>query len=68
MDAVLADGSELELKTYSCFLDWFGEVRHLEVVSNEGRFPLLGVGLLLGLELRVNYQTLELLLLSGQTL
>jgi clan AA aspartic protease len=62
VDAILADGSQVELSTYTCFVDWLGEQRRLEVVANEGEYPLLGVGLLLGLELRVNYHTLEMTL------
>jgi clan AA aspartic protease len=62
VDAILADGSQIELNTYTCFVNWFGRERRLEVVANEGDYPLLGVGLLLGLELRVNYHTLELTL------
>jgi clan AA aspartic protease len=62
VDAILADGSLVELDTYTCFVNWFGEKRRLEVVANEGDYPLLGVGLLLGLELRANYHTLELAL------
>ena len=62
VDAILADGSEVELKTYTCFINWFGEERRLEVVANDGDYPLLGVGLLIGLELRINYYTLELTL------
>ena len=60
VDAILADGSPIELNTYTCFVDWFGSTRRLEVVANDGDHPLLGVGLLLGLELRVNYRTLLL--------
>jgi clan AA aspartic protease len=60
VDAVLADGSQIEVKTYTCHVNWFGEERRLEVVSNDGDFPLLGVGLLLGLELRANYHTMSL--------
>ena len=60
VDAVLADGSQIEVKTYTCHVNWFGEERRLEVVSNDGDFPLLGVGLLLGLELRANYHTMNL--------
>ena len=62
VDAILADGSQIELNTYTCFVNWFGNERRLEVVANDGEYPLLGVGLLLGLELRVNYHTLELAL------
>jgi clan AA aspartic protease len=65
VDAVLADGSPIELNTYTCFVDWFGSNRRLEVVANEGEYPLLGVGLLLGLELRVNYRALLLTLNEG---
>ncbi len=60
VDAILADGSQIEVKTYTCHVNWFGEERRLEVVANEGDYPLLGVGLLLGLELRANYHTMEL--------
>ncbi len=62
VDAILADGSQIELDTYTCFVHWFQVERRLEVVANDGAYPLLGVGLLLGLELRVNYHTLELTL------
>ena len=60
VDVILADGSQIEVKTYTCFVDWFGEKRRLEVVANDGDYPLLGVGLLLGLELRANYHTMDL--------
>ena len=62
VDAILADGSQIELNTYTCLVNWFGEQRRLEVVANDGDYPLLGVGLLLGRELRVNYHTFELTL------
>ena len=65
VDAVLADGSPVELSTHTCMIDWFGHERRLEVVANDGEYPLLGVGLLLGLELRANYRTLELTLAAG---
>ncbi|MBM81105.1 MAG: hypothetical protein CMJ78_10985 [Planctomycetaceae bacterium] len=62
VDAILADGSKTVYPTCTCLMDWFGDVRRLEVVANEGTYPLLGVGLLLGLELCVNYSTLQLTL------
>ena len=62
IDAILADGSQTELNTYSCVIEWFGNERNLEVIANEGEYPLLGVGLLLGLELRVDYRNLRLTL------
>lgn len=65
VDAVLADGSPIELHTHTCLINWFGSERRLEVVANDGEYPLLGVGLLLGLELRANYRTLDLTLNVG---
>lgn len=62
VDAILADGSQIEVKTYTCSVNWFGEERRLEVIANDGDYPLLGVGLLLDLELRANYHTMELAL------
>ena len=41
-------------------IDWFGAERSLEVIANEGEIPLLGVGLLLGKDLRVDYRNLKL--------
>ena len=58
--AILADGSEVTLKTHSCLIDWFGQQRHLEVVANESEYPLLGVGLLLGHELSISYRSGEI--------
>jgi clan AA aspartic protease len=58
--AILADGSEVALKTYACLIDWFGEQRDLEVVANEGEYPLLGVGWLLGLDLHISYRSGEI--------
>ena len=55
--AILADGSEVALRTYGCLIDWFGKQRHLEVIANEGEYPLLGVGLLLGHDLRISYRS-----------
>jgi clan AA aspartic protease len=56
VSATLADGSKTVMTTYRCFIQWFDELRRLEVVSNEGQYPLLGVGLLLDHELRIDYR------------
>jgi hypothetical protein len=40
-----------------CVIDWFGDERELEVVANEGDYPLLGVGLLQGHDLQVSYRS-----------
>ena len=51
----LGDGSETVLNTYTCLVEWFGQVKQIEVIANTGQFPLLGVGLLLGCTLTVGY-------------
>ena len=56
--AVLADGSEVSLKVHLCLIEWFGEIRELNVVANDGNNPLLGVGLLIGRDLRVSYRSM----------
>lgn len=68
IDGVLADGSGVALSTYHCELEWFGKLRALEVIANSGQTPLLGVGLLLAKELRVDYSNLELTLTSMEVL
>jgi predicted aspartyl protease len=57
VSATLADGSKTALKTYRCFVQWFDEWRRLEVVANAGQHPRLGVGLLLGRQLRIDYRS-----------
>ena len=54
-EAVLADGSSVVLDTFVCYVEWFGSRVPLAVVANEGRFPLLGTGLLEQRVLHVNY-------------
>ncbi len=54
--AGLADGSEVELDAFTCLLDWFGERKRIEVVANQGQFPLLGAGLLAGRKLEIDYR------------
>lgn len=57
--AVLADGSRVSLKVHVCIIHWFGELRELNVVANDGEIPLLGVGLLAGHDLHVSYRSFE---------
>ncbi|MBC7965977.1 MAG: hypothetical protein H7Z17_08635 [Fuerstia sp.] len=45
-EAILADGSRVSLETFFCCVEWFVEKRPLQVIANDGRFPLLGTGLL----------------------
>jgi clan AA aspartic protease len=53
--AKLADGSEVQLDTYLCQVDWFGNWIQVEVIANAGAFPLLGTGLMRGRDLRIDY-------------
>ena len=53
--AILADGSEIEVDTYTAYLEWFGRTRRLEIIANDGSFPLLGTGLLRGRILHIDY-------------
>jgi predicted aspartyl protease len=54
--AGLADGTQVVLETYTCVIEWFGQKRIVEVVENEGQFPLLGVELLKERRLEVDYR------------
>ena len=56
-EAVLADGSKVVMDTYLCYVDWFGEQTALQVIANEGKFPLLGTALLDQRVLHVDYVT-----------
>jgi clan AA aspartic protease len=55
--AALGDGSVVFMDTYTCLVDWFGKSKQIEVIGNDGRFPLIGVGLMGDCELTVNYHT-----------
>ena len=54
--AELGDGTETVLESYSCLLDWFDELKPIEVLASAGGLPLLGVGLLLPRRLTVDYR------------
>lgn len=57
VSAVLADGSQVVLRTYECVIAWIDGSMRLEVVANEGTCPLLGVGLLLERRLLIDYRS-----------
>ena len=59
-EAILADGSTVQLETYLCYVDWFGERMPVQVIANEGRYPLLGTGLLENRVLHIDYIRREL--------
>ena len=48
LKANLADGSVVAVQRDTCLIDWFGDERELDVVANDGAYPLLGVGLPIG--------------------
>jgi predicted aspartyl protease len=58
----LADGSETEIESFVAWLDWFGELQEVEVCASSGQNTLLGVRLMLGRRLVVDYKTLNLTL------
>jgi clan AA aspartic protease len=60
--AILADGSEIQLNTYPCQLMWFGKWTNIEVLANQGQYPLLGFGMLRNRVLTVNYPKKEVAL------
>lgn len=62
VNAVLGDGSRSRMDTFVAWIDWFGELRDIEVIASEDRSILLGVGLMLGHRLTVDYDTLRLTL------
>jgi clan AA aspartic protease len=61
-EAVLADGRCVELETFACFFDWFGNSYETQVAASDGEYPLLGTVLLDGHRLEINYaaKTVEL--------
>ena len=61
-DAILADGKTVTLAAYVCLLDWFGEVRMVQVIANDGNVPLLGTELLAQRVLRIDYADKQLTL------
>jgi clan AA aspartic protease len=60
--AFLADGHLVDLETYTCHLDWFGEEYRTQVVANDGEYPLLGTLLLADRKLTIDYRTKTLVL------
>jgi clan AA aspartic protease len=62
IDAILADGRTTALETFGCYVDWFGETYHTQIVASEGTYPLLGTQLLADRRLSIDYaaKTVEL--------
>jgi clan AA aspartic protease len=61
-EAILADGRSVELETFACFIDWFGNCYKTQVAASDGQYPLLGTMLLEGRRLDIHYgaKTVEL--------
>jgi hypothetical protein len=61
-EAILADGRSVELETFACFFDWFGNTFETQIAASDGEYPLLGTMLLDGHRLETNYaaKTVEL--------
>lgn len=55
-EAILADGTTVELETFACYIEWFGSIFRTQVVANDGQFPLLGTTLLTNRVLQVDYK------------
>jgi len=55
-DAILADGTKVTLETFVAYMDWFGKMIPVQVVANEGEFPLLGTALLDDRVMLINYR------------
>lgn len=51
----LGDGSRVVMNTHTCFIDWFGQEKQIEVIADSGQVPLLGIGLLQHRKLTVDY-------------
>ena len=54
--AILADGHSVDLETFLCHLEWFGDVYRTQVVSSDGEFALLGTLLLADRKLTIDYK------------
>ena len=54
--AILADGRSVDLETFTCYLDWFGETYRTQVVASDGQFPLMGTLLLANRKLTIDYK------------
>jgi clan AA aspartic protease len=56
-EAILADGTLVELETFACCFHWFNKSYETQVISNDGEVALLGTMLLDGHRLVIDYKT-----------
>ena len=61
-NAILADGSQVLLDSFVCYLDWFGGTYRTQAVATDAAHPLLGTQLMSGRRLVIDYaaKTVEL--------
>ena len=55
-EGILADGSRVVLETFFCYVEWFSKQMPLQVIANDGRFPLLGTEMLHDRVLHIDYR------------
>lgn len=60
IQSTLADGREAEIESFIAWLDWFGELQEVEVCASSGQNILLGVRLMLGRRLVIDYDSMNL--------
>jgi clan AA aspartic protease len=53
--AILADGRVVELETFACFIDWFGNYE-TQIAAGDADYPLLGTMLLSRHHLDIDYE------------
>ena len=53
--AILADGSQVVLDSFVCYLDWFGGTYRTQAVATDAAYPLLGTQFLAGRRLVIDY-------------
>jgi clan AA aspartic protease len=56
-EAILADGRAVELETFECHFDWFGNSYETQIIASDGEFALLGTMLLAGRRLSIDYES-----------
>lgn len=56
-EAILADGSRVRLASFACYVEWFAQMLHAQVVANAGKLPLLGTELLAKRKLLIDYSS-----------
>jgi predicted aspartyl protease len=56
--AILADGNQVQLDTFMCYLRWLDHVVPVTVVASDGHAALLGTELLKGCRLLIDYRNL----------